>query len=71
MNTIAGWFLGQAFALLGLWCGIGAACQAIARHRTRHHVPAAPDNQAGRNTDDLWTCRRVLNATHTARKENR
>lgn len=26
----------------------------------RRHVPAAPDNQSGSNTSDLWTCRRIL-----------
>ena len=32
------------------------------------HLPAAPDNQPGANTDDLTTCRHILHATET-RKE--
>lgn len=37
----------------------------------RRRIPAAPDNQAGTNTSDLWTCRHIANATNHARKEDR
>ena len=39
--------------------------------RRKHRIPAAPDNQGGRNTEDLRTCRRILAATNQPRKETK
>ena len=42
----------------------------LARAAARR-IPAAPDNQPGRDTTALWTCRRINALPATSRKENR
>lgn len=41
------------------------------RRAARRSIPAAPDNQPGRDTTALWTCRRINALPATSRKENR
>jgi hypothetical protein len=38
---------------------VNAARAALAALTFWRHLPAAPDNQPGRDTDALWTCRRI------------
>ncbi|MEY9995821.1 hypothetical protein ABIE67_007853 [Streptomyces sp. V4I8] len=42
--------------------GFGVAWWQLQRgiRSDRRRTPAAPDNQPGTNTDDLWTCRHIL-----------
>lgn len=47
--------VGLAFVVGGTW--IAFRCARFLGATDRIH--AAPDNQAGTNTDDLWTCRRI------------
>lgn len=56
-------------ACMAVMC-VPVAIQYRAFIRAAHRsIPAAPDNQAGSDTTDLWTCRRI-NALPTAtRKE--
>jgi hypothetical protein len=39
--------------------------------RDRHHLPAAPDNRPGVDTDALQTCRHINALPPVSRKENR
>ena len=64
----AAWWVGVTAAVVVAVAGCRAGA-AIARRRRR--IPAAPDNQAGRNTADLSTCRRILAATNQPRKETK
>lgn len=52
------------------WTGLTALTHATRRiahrirtRRTRHHVPAAADNQPGTDPYLLWACRHILAAT--------
>lgn len=66
---VADWWpagVGLAFVAGGTWLAFRCARFLGAHDR----VPAAPDNQAGTNADDLWACRRIANTTHQTRKEN-
>lgn len=48
----------------------GAVMAARTLWRERHHLPAAPDNRPGTDTDALWTCRRISALPTASRKEN-
>lgn len=48
----------------------GAVMAARTLWRERHHLPAAPDNRPGVDTDALWTCRRISALPTASRKEN-
>ena len=41
----------------------GAPLAALNRHHQPGRIPAAPDNQPGRDPAALWTCRRAWNAS--------
>lgn len=55
---VADWWpalVGLGIAAVGTW--LAFRCARFLG--TQDRVPAAPDNQPGTNTDDLWTCRRI------------
>lgn len=37
--------------------------------REEHYLPAAPDNKAGVNADDLWACRHIHNTPARTEKK--
>jgi hypothetical protein len=48
----------------------GAVMAARSLWRERHRIPAAPDNQPGRDDIALATCRRIARIPAQTRKEN-
>ncbi|MFE7899224.1 hypothetical protein ACFU3E_17175 [Streptomyces sp. NPDC057424] len=54
--------------LAAAWLAAGGVMAARTVWRQRRHLPAAPDNQPGTDTDAFITCRRIA-ALPTARRE--
>ncbi|GGV46172.1 hypothetical protein [Streptomyces spectabilis] len=71
--------VGGAIVTVCIVCGATAAGVALGvqaalhwvRSRRSPRIPAAPDNQPGTNTDDLWECRRIhaTNQPHTGEEK--
>lgn len=54
------WLADHAPVICGLAITAAGLCAVRYNLRRCRHLPAAPDNVPPTDTDDLWTCRRIL-----------